>query len=70
MGAVDDSLAGLESQSQYITRRLCQILLDSQILLRCPDAAVAQRQLDLVQRRAALVRQFGKRPPEIVGSHH
>ena len=49
-----------------VARGIRQVLPRSQVALRRDNARVAQAQLDLLQRRAALACQFGEGAPEVV----
>ena len=52
-----------------IARSISQILLDAKIFLSRLNGIVTQRQLNLIDRRAALVSKLGERSPQVVRSY-
>src|SRR5262249_14777971 len=52
-----------------ITRRIRQVLLDTQVSFRRHERGVTQAELNLVQSGPAAVRKLRKRPPEVMRRH-
>lgn len=49
-----------------VARRVSQILLDTEILFRRQNRIVSERELNLVNRRAAFVSEFSECPAKVV----
>lgn len=56
-------------QPDIVARGVVEVLVDAQVPLRSREGRVAERELDLIQLGAALVRQLGVGAPQVVRRH-